>query len=179
MSFSDLYLSRTSGAPDYFIRSAQAADAEEMERVVALHLAEIVAMNAAIELDANKFTPVDATLAAAGDGHTFIFTVYFTRASIAAVQNLLIGESSALPLSPAANFIDPASFLTKFAVATEQDAVDAALNQAASAILDAAAGTPGGDATVLSNFIGIAGGAKGHRFMVAVTGLVPPPESPS
>jgi hypothetical protein len=176
MSFSDLYLSRTSGVPDYFIRSAQAADAEEMARVVALHLAEIVAMNAAIQGDENKFTPVDASLAAAGDGHTFIFTVYFTRASIAAVQNLLVGESSALPLSPAAVFLDPALFLTKFAVAAEQDAVDAALNKAVSDILDAAAGTPGGDATVLCNFVAVAGSAKGQRFMVAVTGLVPPPQ---
>jgi len=178
MSFSDLYLSRTGGIADYFIRSAQAADPEEMERVVAAHLAEIVAMNDAIELDENKFTPVDASLAASGDGHTFIFTVYLTRASIAAVQNLLLGESSALPLSTPGVFLDPRLFFTKFAIASEQDAIDVAINKAVSDIIDAAAGTPGGDATVICNFIGVAGGAKGQRFMAAVTGLVPPPETP-
>jgi hypothetical protein len=178
MSLSIVYLSRTSGVPDYIIRSAQAADPEEMERVVALHLADIVAINAAIDDPQAKFTPVDASLAGAGDGATFLFTVVFTRVALAGVQNVLLGESAALPLNPQANFIDPADFITKFAIASEQDAADIAINEAVRKLLDVAAGSPGGDATVLTNFNAVSGGAKGTRFMAAVTGLVPPPQPP-
>jgi hypothetical protein len=178
MPLSIVYLSRTSGVPDYLVRQAQAADPEEMDRVVALHLAEVVAMNADIQDPQLKFTPVDANLAGAGDGHTFIVTVVFTRVAFAGIQNTLIGESVALPLNPAANFIDPSLFVTKFALASEQESVEVATNEAIRKLLDQAAGTPGGDAVVLSNFIMMAGSSKGTRFMAGVAGLVPPPQTP-
>jgi hypothetical protein len=177
MALSIVYLQRTSGVPDYIIRSAQAADPEEMERVVAAHLADIVAINSLIDDPQAKFTPVDANLAGAGDGHTFIFTVTLTRVALAGVQNTLLGESSLpVPLDPAGRFIDPADFVTKFAIASEQDAVDVAINEAVRRLLDQAAGTPGGDALVSTNFIAVAGGAKGQVFMAGVTGVIPPPQ---
>ena len=178
MAFSLLYLSRTGGENDYIVRSAQAADPDEMARVVALHLAEIQAINAGIEDDENKFTPVDANLAAAGDGHTFIFTVFFTRTALAAVQTLQFGGPVTLPLDPAPVFLDPGLFFTAFGIAASQDELDIAMNAAIQRVLDASAGTPGGDATVLCNFQQAAGGAKGQVFMYAVTGLVPPPPPP-
>ena len=175
MPLSILYLSRTSGVSDYIVRSAQAADPEEMERVVAAHLADIVAINAAIDDPQAKFTPVDANLAGAGDGHTFIFTVTFTRVALAAVQATLLGNPVTLPLNPPAVFFDPSLFVTKFAVSGEQDPLDVAINAAIQKILDQAALTPGADAAVLTNFLMVAGGAKGTRFMAGVTGLVLPP----
>jgi hypothetical protein len=178
MAFSVIWLSRTGGVNDFIVRQAQAADGEEMERIVALHLQEIQAINALIDDPQAKFTPVDANLAGAGDGHTFIFTVWFARTGLAAVQNVLLGASVLLPLDPQANFIDPADFFTAFAIAASQDELESAQNHAISRILDASAGTPGGDALVLCNFQQIAGGAKGQRFMVAVTGVVPPPPQP-
>ena len=178
MPLSIVYLQRTSGVPDYIIRSAQAADPEEMERVVAAHLADIVAINSAIEDPDQKFTPVDANLAAAGDGHTFLFTVTFTRTALAAIQDTLAGASVlASPLDPAPVFLDPALFQTKFAVGGEQDSMDVAISAAVERLLDAAAGGAG-DATVLSNFLMVAGGAKGQRFMAGISGLVPPPPPP-
>jgi len=176
MPLSIVYLQRTNGVPDYIVRSAQAADPEEMERVVAAHLADIVAINAGIDDAQAKFTPVDANIAGAGDGNTFIFTVTFTRVSIAAIQDTLLGEPVVLPLDPVPVFFDPALFITKFAVGGEQDSVDEAIAAAIAKLLDAAAGSVGGDATVLSNFMMVAGASKGTRFMAAVTGLVPPPQ---
>jgi hypothetical protein len=178
MAFSVLFLSRTGGENDYVIRSAQAADPEEMARVVAAHLADIVAVNAAIDDPDEKFTPVDANLAAAGDGHTFIFTVMFSRTRLAAVQTLLFGGPVVLPLDPAPLFLDPSLFFTAFGIAASQDELDIAMNVAIGRILDTAAGSPGGDAAVLCNFHQASGGAKGQVFMYAVTALVPPPQQP-
>lgn len=171
MSLSVIFFERTGGVPDYFIKSAQAADAEEMERVVAKNLAEIVAMNAAIVGDQNKFTPIDANLAAAGDGHTFIFTVTFARTRLAAVQNLLLGQPTILPLNPPATFLDPSLYITKFAVGTEQDSMDAVAAATIEKVLDQVAGTVGANATAFAPFFAISGGAKGQRFMVGISAL--------
>lgn len=178
MALTIAVLSRTSGVSNYIVRHAQAADPEEMARVVALHLAEIVALNDTIEDPQNKFTPVDANLAGAGDGHTFIFTVTFTRVALAGVQNVLLGESASLPLNPPAVFLDPSLFVAKFALASDQESVEASMNVAITALLDQLAGSPGGDATLFTPFLAVAGAAKGTRFMCGVVGLIPPPQNP-
>lgn len=178
MALSVIYFERTGGVNDFMVRSAQAADAEEMERVVALHLAEIVAINAEIQDAQEKFMPVDANLSAAGDGHTFMFQVTFTRTRLAAVENLLLNEATGLPLDPVATFIDPALYINKFAVGSEQDSIDALTQQVLEQALDEIAGSEGGDATGFAPFFATAGGAKGQRFMVGVSmlpsGDIPP-----
>jgi len=177
MALSVIYFEQTSGVDDFIVRSAQAADADEMERVVALHLAEIVAINAAIQDAQEKFQAIDANLAAAGDGHTFLFTVTFTRTRLAAVQNLLLNEATALPLNPPAAFVDPALFVTRFAVGSEQDSIDAVTRELISDVLSGI--TPvQGRVTGFSPFFAIAGGAKGQRFMVGV-GMLPSEDIPT
>jgi len=181
MPLSVIFFERNSGVDDFIVRSAQASDAEEMERVVAKHLAEIVALNAAIDDPQEKFQPIDANLAAAGDGYTFLFTVTFARTRLAAVQNLLLGQPTTLPLNPPATFISPALYITKFAVGSEQDSIDEVTKATLAAVLDEVAGTVGADATAFAPFLQIAGGAKGQRFMVGVSALasadIPPPPS--
>jgi hypothetical protein len=170
MALSVIYFEQTAGVDDFLIRSAQASDGEEMSRVVARHLAEIEAMNAAIDNPQEKFTPVDANLSAAGDGHTFLFTVTFTRTRLAAVQNLLLNQPTALPLNPQATFISPGSYITKFAVGSEQDSIDAVARKLIADTL--AEVTPvQGVATAFAPFFALAGGAKGQRFMVGVSAL--------
>ncbi len=177
MALSVIYFEQTNGADDFIVRSAQAADAEEMERVVALHLAEIVAINAGIQDAQEKFQAVDANLAAAGDGHTFLFTVTFTRTRLAAVQNLLLNQPTALPLDPPAVFVDPSLFITRFAVGSEQDTVDAVATKLIGDILSTV--TPvQGRVTGFSPFFAMAGGAKGQRFMVGV-GMLPAEDIPT
>lgn len=212
MPLSNLYLLKNFSSPtsgnDYLIKTAQAADADEMARVYAKNLAEIVALNDAIQSNDDKFTPVDAVLTAGGDGHTFIYTVTLARAILNAPQQQLLGQQvipwdatnnipgvftglpTALsetdnptlgsdpqptPIDPA--WINPVGFFTRFGVAASQEEVQAVHNklidQISADFQAAAAAVPG---LVFWEgfycpFQSIAGGSKGTRFMIAVTGL--------
>jgi hypothetical protein len=228
MSLNVLYYTKNfqaSSGNDYLIRVSQAADAEEMQRVYDKNLAEITAINAAIGgpgvNDLDKFTPVDAMLAGAGDGHTFIYTVTLARTRLAAVQQVLLGQQAIpvtqgappvpgpmplagfpIPNSAANNptlgataagvattppvpaitqpapigpfFVDPNFFVTRFAVASAQEEVQAAQNTLVDRIITDI-GAVLGTASFLTGFYcpfqGIAGGAKGSRFMLAMTGV--------
>jgi hypothetical protein len=222
MSLSSVYFTKNfqaSSGNDYLIRSGQAADAEEMQRVYDKELADITAINAAIGdpgvNDLDKFTPVDATLAGAGDGHTFIYTVTLTRVRLASVQQLLLGQQAfpvtagsppvpgqfpaagfPIPKSTANNptlggaaattpavvqpdpippfFVDPNFFVTRFAVASSQDEVQAAHNRLVDRII-ADIGAALGTTSFLTGFYCpsqcVAGSAKGTRFMIAMSGI--------
>jgi len=215
MSLSTIYFTKNfqaSSGNDYLIRSGQAADAEEMQRVYDKELADITAINAAIGgagvNDLDKFTPVDATLAGAGDGHTFIYTVTLTRVRLASVQQLLLGQqafpvtagtppvpgqfpTAGFPIAKSASnnptlgpatqpdpippfFVDPNLFVTRFAVASSQDEVQAAHNRLVDRIIadiGAALGTTNYLTGFYSPSVCVAGSAKGSRFMVAMTGI--------
>lgn len=211
MSLNTIYFTKNfqaSSGNDYLIRTSQAADADEMARIYASELAGITAINAAITNPLDKYTPVDAMLAGAGDGSTFVYTVTLTRVRLASVQQLLLGQQ-AFPVTagsppvpgqfPAAGFpiakstsnnptlgpatqpdpippffVDPNLFVTKFAVAASQDEIQAAQNKLVDDII-AEIGAALGTTDYLTGFYcpyqGIAGGSKGTRFMLAMSGI--------
>ena len=210
MSLSVLYFTNNfqpSSGNDYRIQTAQASDAEEMARVYSKNLAEIVAVNAGIQNPQDQFTPVDAMLAGGGDGHTFIYSVTFTRVRLAAAQQLLLGQQ-VLPVTPAGPvafpgtgfplptsatnnptlgavpqptpiptfFVDPQLFVTKFAIASSQEEIQAAHNKVVSDIIAEVRTVLPTSPGVYCPFQGIAGAAKGTRFMIAVSGvpMIPP-----
>jgi len=207
MSLSTLYYMKNFASPtsgnDYLIKTAQAADGEEMARVYAKNVAEIVALNANIQDDDDKFTPVDAMLAGGGDGHTFIYTVTLSRTRLAAAQQILLGQQ-VIPVTPTGIaaftglpipgsttnnptlgaapqptaippfWVPPELFLTRFGVASSQDEVQSMHNKLVDSIIAeiVAAAIPGVRTDgFYCPFQGIAGAAKGTRFMVSVTGV--------
>jgi len=190
-------------AQDWLFRHAQAADAEEMERLVRKQLAEVVAINAAIGapgqgLPDMRFTPVDSNLAGAGDGHTFLFTTLYSRVPLAAPQRLLIGGLLDGPpsdeafntanwpyLTGAPVFIDPALFVLRFGLASSQEAVALVMDETINKVLTDSnvllgVTPPTGPSTrpIGLNFLQVAGSAKGTRFMCGAGGVVFPPPAP-
>jgi hypothetical protein len=178
----------TPGDNDYLIRQVQAAEATEMETLVAAMNAAVVATNTGLS-SPNQFTPADANLAGAGDGHTFIFTATFIRRSLNFVlPNLLGFAANLLPQSPPGSlgyplpvppaFVPgPEAFSTKFCLASEQDAVSVAFNDMVSRALTAA-GVPADFAALPAIWQQIVGSAKGTRFMGGVSVLSTPQQGP-
>jgi len=188
-------------AQDWLFRHAQAADAEEMERLVRKQLAEVVAINAAIGAPTGqnpdmRFTPVDSNLAGAGDGHTFIFTTLYSRVPLAAPQRLLIGglldgggsdaayNTANFPYSTVGVpvFIDPSLFVLRFGLASSQEAVALVMDETINKVLTDSnvllgVTPPTGPSTrpIGLNFLQVAGSAKGTRFMCGAGGVVFPP----
>jgi hypothetical protein len=192
-------------AQDWLFRHAQAADAEEMERLVRKQLAEVVAINAAIGAPTGqnpdmRFTPADSNLAGAGDGHTFLFTTLYSRVPLAAAQRLLIGEvlngapgdeafnTANFPYAPGSGapvFIDPALFVLRFGLASSQESVALVMDETINKVLTDSnvllgVNPPTGPSTrpIGLNFLQVAGSAKGTRFMCGAGGVVFPPPAP-
>jgi hypothetical protein len=209
MSISTIYFTKNflpNSGDDYLIRTSQAADAEEMARVYAKTLAEIIAINDAIgppgQNDQDKYMPVDAMLAGGGDGHTFVYSVTLARTRIAPVQQLLTGQQvipvtptgvaafpgTGFPLPNSATdnptlgaapqpapipnfFLPPQAFVTRFAVASSQDAIQSLHKKMVDDLINEVQAALPGSPGIYCPFQGIAGAAKGTRFMVTVTGV--------
>ena len=201
MSLSVINYSITGTTPDYLIRSVQAAEAPILEQLAAEQSASVAALNGQIQSAAEQWTPADANLAGAGDGHTFIYTVTYVRRRLNYVVPDLLAFTAGLltpvsvigapnppgtPVSvlpyagggaPIAPPIvpGPEAFVTKFALASTQETIGLAFADAvARALSDAGVPTPQANAPAL--WQQIVGAAKGTRFMggVSVLKLTPP-----
>lgn len=163
MSFTDLFYANpalsTPPATSFVVKTLEAAEASEMETLVQAALDEVTAVNvliaAAFPQDPTVLLTLgDMMLAGGGDGHTFVVTLIFVPDSVNGVQTLLeLGVGALLP----ANL----SFV--FALGSEKEALQAEITNA----LTRAAG----NASTRAIFQGLAGAAKGTRFMFGVGGL--------
>lgn len=132
----------------FLYKSVQAADAEQMERVLATSRAEVDALNAEI-LAATGDTstillPIDWCLAGAGDGHTFVFTVTYVPAQF--------------------NFINGDVKAYGFVVAGNGEVLNALLSQKLGDTLDKLI-DPLNPTTLTAFWNQSAGAAKGTRLM--------------
>ncbi len=143
----------------FLTKVIESADPEDMRVRVAAALAEVVALNVLIAAafpDDNdpQLTLTDCDLAGGGDGHPFVFTMFFvpqTANVLAAIIDLTPGDMA------------PQNFRFEFALAGEGEKLDSEIN---AALIRAIGGI---DATIL--FQNTRGAAKGTRFMFCVGGL--------
>ena len=139
-------------------KSAQAADAEQMDRAVQKLLSDVAALNAAIAVAIPGdpevlLTPIDWNLAGAGDGHTFIFTITFIPQAF-----------------KGGNEFDGATY--GFVTAATAADLDVVLNAKMNATLSTVVPPPPADPTSANVFWNqVVGGAKGARMMAGF-GLV-------
>jgi hypothetical protein len=135
-------------------------------------------------LNANRFMLQDVNLAGGGDGHTFTCTLTFTRyimSSLALLGLFLAGASPSVnaggqdvlayppgqgifPPDNAAfdDHFDPAVLVVKFCLASEQDALNLAVNQM---VARGIAAFPSLNGVIVAQWQQVAGAAKGTRFM--------------
>jgi hypothetical protein len=146
------------------IRSLQAADAEEMTKLVAQMLAEMVVLNAAIvaanpeypDPDTLQLGIIDADLAGGGDGHTFVLTVTF----------LPLVSKSGLPL--------PEEVVYGFVTGSTAETIETLLSEKIQATANQA---PDAENSPLIVFWqAVRGAAKGTRFMAGFAGQPAPQE---
>jgi len=138
--------------------------------------------------NANRFMLQDVNLAGGGDGHTFTCTLTFTRyilSSLALLGLFLAGaspvvgsppnEALAYPAGqgtfpPDNNAFDdhfsPAVLVVRFCLASEEDALNVAMNQMVASGIAAFPATLNG--VIVAQWQQIAGAAKGTRFMGGV-----------
>jgi hypothetical protein len=164
MSFTDLFYEHPAAfeppSATFVVKTAEAAEASEMETLVQAALDEIQAQNVLIaaafpETPERQLTLGDFLLAGGGDGHTFVVTLVFVAQGFNGVQTLLqLGTGALLP--------ENLSF--KFGLGSEKDALAIAITDT---ITRAAA--PEATRAIFQEF---AGAAKGTRFMFGVGGIL-------
>jgi hypothetical protein len=143
------------------IKVIESADPADMEKRVQAALDEVVAQNVLIAAAYPGVADVllslaDCDLAGAGDGHTFVFTMFF-------VPQVLNNLAGLLSDSPPGTLL-PELFRFNFAVAGERDALE-------SQIQDAIARGIGVNENMITIFQFLRGAAKGTRFMFGVGGI--------
>lgn len=169
----------TTGVPDYLIRQMEASDSDTMEGLAAADAAAVVALNANIQNIQQQWTPADRSLAGGGDGHTFIYTVTYTRRVLNLgasylwqfLNNQLAHAANAGSLNyplPAPNNTPntpgyvpgPEAFFEKFSLASAQGEVSLAYNDMVARAIAAT-----GNSEAFCFWQQLAGAAKGTRFM--------------
>ncbi len=166
MSFTDLFFENPaafeSPSATFVVKTAEAAEASEMETLVQAALDEIQAQNVLIaaafpETPSRLLTLGDFLLAGGGDGHTFVATLVFVAQAFNNVETLLdLGTGALLPQNLA----------FKFGLGSEKDALAIAITDALTR-----ASSPEATRAIFEEF---AGAAKGTRFMFGVGGIPEP-----
>jgi hypothetical protein len=154
----DLFaLSFPAPATSLLVKTVEAAEAPVMEALVQEALDEVTAQNvliaAAIPDEAGVLlTLADADLAGAGDGHTFVTTLFFVPSDLNGIQEIL-GSGALLP-----NL-----FRFKFGLASEDESFATEINSAITRNI--------GEFDMPAIFQFTRGAAKGTRFMFGVGGI--------
>lgn len=135
----------------WLLRTVESADPQDMEKRVIQAVAEVAKINEGIVDDQDKFDLADVDLAGAGDGHTFVATLSFTRAKF-----------SALGVSIPADTVQVGAYM-----ASQRDAIDAAFNLTVNRLVQASTEDPKNFTAV---FQPIRGASQGTRFMGLIVG---------
>lgn len=144
-------------AASLVVKTVEAAEAPVMEALVQEALNEVIAQNVAIaaafpDEPSVLLTLADADLAGAGDGHTFVTTLFFVPSDLNGIQEIL--DSGALL---------PNLFKFTFGLASEDESFGSQVTDAINRGI--------GEFDMPAIFQLTSGSAKGTRFMFGVGGL--------